>query len=353
MRVTVANSPRGFEVLSHESVLDAALRASWNLPHSCRGGNCGSCRARLVAGSIDYPNGPPLGLSAAEIAAGEILLCQARAKTDLTLELTEQRTPQDITVKRLPCRIERILPLSHDVMGVYLKLPAAEEFSFRAGQYIDILLASGQRRSFSIASPPHDARPLELHVRQVAGGAFSERVFHEKVQGSLLQIEGPLGQFYYRDGAADETAPPMLLVGGGTGLAPLFSILRHLIDAKIDRDMHLYWGVRAQRDLYAQARIDELLQLAARLTYVPVLSEPDPDWRGRRGLVHAAVAEDAGLFGDLNRLEVYAAGPPAMIRALRDTCTLCGVQQQRVYFDSFDYALDARLRQPSSAATKS
>jgi CDP-4-dehydro-6-deoxyglucose reductase, E3 len=352
VRVTVSNSPRGFDVAADESVLDAALRASWNLPHSCRGGNCGSCRARLVSGSIDYPNGPPLGLSAAEIAAGEILLCQARAQNDLTLELVEQRTPQDITVKRLPGRIERILPLSHDVMGVYLKLPAAEEFSFRAGQYIDILLASGQRRSFSIASPPHDARPLELHVRQVAGGAFSERVFHEKLQGTLLQIEGPLGQFYYRD-AVGEAAPTMLLVGGGTGLAPLLSILRHILDSKIDRDMHLYWGVRAQRDLYAQARIHELLQGTARLKYIPVLSEPDPDWQGRRGLVHTAVAEDSGSLGDLARLEVYAAGPPAMIRALRDECALRGISPQRVYFDSFDYASDALRRQPSNAETKS
>jgi CDP-4-dehydro-6-deoxyglucose reductase, E3 len=353
VRVTVANSPRGFDVAPTESVLDAALRASWNLPHSCRGGNCGSCRARLLQGSIDYPNGAPLGLSAAEIAAGEILLCQARATSELTLELLEQRTPQDITVKRLPCRIERILPLSHDVMGVYLKLPAAEEFSFRAGQYIDILLASGQRRSFSIASPPHAARPLELHVRQVAGGAFSERVFHEKLQGTLLQIEGPLGQFYYRDAPVGEAAPPMLLVGGGTGLAPLLSILLHIIDSKIDRDMHLYWGVRAQRDLYAQARIHELLQGAVRLKYIPVLSEPDPDWPGRCGLVHRAVADDTASLGDLGQVEVYAAGPPAMIRSLREECALRGVLPQRVYFDSFDYASDALRRQPSNADTKS
>jgi CDP-4-dehydro-6-deoxyglucose reductase len=353
VRVTVANSTRGFDVAPTESVLDAALRASWQLPHSCRGGNCGSCRARLLSGEIDYPHGRPLGLSDGEIAAGEILLCQARARTDLIVLLQEQRTPQDIIIKRLPCRIERSVPLSHDVMGIYLKLPAAEEFHFKAGQYIDILLSNGQRRSFSIAVPPHDARLLELHVRHVTGGAFSERLFHETLEGSLLQIEGPLGQFYYREHVEPEAPGPMLLVGGGTGLAPLLSILRHVIELQVDRDLYLYWGVRAERDLYAQALIAQLLCRAARLKYTPVLSEPEPGWHGRRGLVHAAALEDAAQLGDFSRLEAYAAGPPALIEALRRGCAERGIPQDRVYFDSFDYASDASVRQPSSADTKS
>jgi CDP-4-dehydro-6-deoxyglucose reductase len=361
VRVTVANSTRGFDVAPLESVLEAALRASWRLPHSCRGGNCGSCRARLLGGEVDYPHGRPLGLSDAEIAAGEVLLCQARARTDLLLELREQRTPQDIVVKRLPCRIERSTPLSHDVMGIYLKLPAAEAFDFSAGQYIDILLPNGQRRSFSIAAPPHDARLLELHVRHVAGGAFSERLFHETLQGTLLQIEGPLGQFHYHEHAAHRPpgdlrpADPMLLVGGGTGLAPLLSILRHVIELELDRDreLHLYWGVRAERDLYAQPLIEELGRRAPRLTYTPVLSEPDSSWPGRRGLVHAVALEDWAQRGGVSRLEVYAAGPPAMIEALRRECASRGVPQERVYFDSFDYAKDAPALQRSNAETKS
>jgi CDP-4-dehydro-6-deoxyglucose reductase len=282
-----------------------------------------------------------------------ILLCQARARTDLSIELQEQRTPQDIIVKRLPCRIERSVPLSHDVMGIYLKLPAAEEFRFKAGQYIDILLPNGQRRSFSIAVPPHAAPPLELHVRHVAGGAFSERLFHHTLEGMLLQIEGPLGQFYYREAAAPAAHAPMLLVGGGTGLAPLLSILRHVIELQVDRDLHLYWGVRAQRDLYAQPLIEQLQRRAARLKYTPVLSEPDPGWHGRRGLVHAAALEDAEQLGCLSGLEVYAAGPPALIEALRRDSLTRGLPQERLYFDSFDYASDAPARQTSSADTKS
>jgi CDP-4-dehydro-6-deoxyglucose reductase len=192
-------------------LLDAALGASLNLPHSCKSGNCGLCRARL-------------GLTEAEVADGLVLMCQARARGDVSLDILEMASPDKLRIKRLPARIERALPLSHDVMGLDLKLPSAEEFRFEAGQYIDIMLPGGRRRSFSIASPPHDARPLQLHVRRVAGGEFSAPLFDAAAAGALLSIEGPLGQFTYRAGAA-----PMLLIGGGTGLAPLLSILRHVI----------------------------------------------------------------------------------------------------------------------------
>jgi CDP-4-dehydro-6-deoxyglucose reductase len=246
VRISVLNSPVEFSAAPEQSLLDAALNAALNLPHSCKGGNCGACRARLVRGEIHYPNGAPLGLSATEVADGLILLCQARARSDLTVETFEMRPADSITIKRLPCRIERAVPLSHDVMGLYLQLPAAEEFRFEAGQYIDIMLPGGRRRSFSIASPPHDSRPLELHVRRVPGGEFTDRLFHQETQSALLNIEGPLGQFIYRP---NDFAPPMLLIGGGTGIAPLLSILRHLIENSIERDLTVYWGVRSEREL--------------------------------------------------------------------------------------------------------
>jgi CDP-4-dehydro-6-deoxyglucose reductase, E3 len=351
VRITLAKSNISFVVAADQSLLDAALGASLNLPHSCKGGNCGSCRARLLQGEIHYPNGPPLGLSDAEVADGMVLLCQARARSDLCIETYEVTTPDQTLIKRLPARIERALPLSHDVMGLYLRLPAAETFRFEAGQYIDIMLSGGRRRSFSIASPPHDARLLELHVRRVAGGEFSERLFDEDPQRALLTIEGPLGQFVYRPGVA-----PMLLVGGGTGIAPLLSILRHVIENGVERDMTLYWGVRSERDLYAHAVLENLAQRhsaerrPARLRYVPVLSEPSPDWRSCRGLVHEAVLEN---IEDLDRYDVYAAGPPAMITAVRSEFGRRGVAANRLLFDSFDYAPDALDRQRRSAATKS
>jgi CDP-4-dehydro-6-deoxyglucose reductase, E3 len=357
VRVSLPKSNRSFSVAPDQSLLDAALGAGWNLPHSCKGGNCGSCRALLLGGEIYYPNGRPLGLSDAEVAEGLVLLCQARASSDLTIETFEVTTPDQTIIKRLPARIERALTLSHDVMGLYLRLPAAETFHFEAGQYIDIMLPGGRRRSFSIASPPHDSRLLELHVRKVAGGEFSARLFDEDTHSALLTVEGPLGQFVYRE---SRDAAPMLLIGGGTGIAPLLSILRHVLENGIDRDMTVYWGVRNERDLYAHAILEDFAgraaaarpaqPRAARLHYVPVLSEPSPEWRGRRGWVHEAALQD---IDDLDRYDVYAAGPPAMIEAVRHEFGRRGVAASRLFFDSFDYAPDALARQRMSAETKS
>jgi CDP-4-dehydro-6-deoxyglucose reductase len=345
VRVTVKNSSRTFSLAPEQSLLDAALAAGFNLPHSCKGGNCGSCRARLISGEIEYPHGAPLGLSAGEAAEGMILLCQARARSDVNLETFEVQPAAQSIIKRLPCRIEHAVAVSHDVMQLFLRLPLAEEFQFEAGQYLDVMLPGGRRRSFSIASPPHDARPLELHVRRVAGGEFTDKLFHEETRSALLSIEGPLGQFVYRPSQA-----PMLLVGGGTGLAPLISILRHVIDNGIDRDMHLYWGVRSERDLYAQNTLENLCRKAPRLRYTPVLSAAAGGWLGRAGWVHEAPLQD---HATLETFDVYMAGPPAMIGAARQAFAARGAHPNRIYFDSFDYAPDSIERQRSSAATKS
>jgi CDP-4-dehydro-6-deoxyglucose reductase, E3 len=355
----VTNSGRSFSAAGEQTLLDAALDAKLNLPHSCKSGNCGACRARLLQGEVHYALGSPLGLTDAEIAEHWILLCQARARTDLKIEIFEQRASDTAAVQRLPCRIERAQPLSHDVMGLFLRLPVAVDFIFEAGQYLDIILPGGRRRSFSIVSPPHDARPLELHVRRVEGGEFTERLFHEDTADSLLTVEGPLGQFTYRPHAAVSRAdsapgaaapPPMLLIGGGTGIAPLLSILRHVIENGIDRDMMLYWGVRGERDLYAQSTLEALRRRAPNLNYVPVLSEATAAWQGLTGFVHEAALQD---IENLEAYEVYAAGPPAMIAAVRREYDLRGADRRRLFFDSFDYAPDTLERQRMSAVTRS
>jgi CDP-4-dehydro-6-deoxyglucose reductase, E3 len=346
--ISIANSVRSFEATADQPLLEAAADAALNLPHSCKGGNCGACKARLVRGEIHYPNGKPLGLSAADIAEGLILLCQARARTDLCIETFAVRAADTDHPKLLPCRIERAVPLSRDVMGLYLRLPIAATFTFEAGQYIDILLPGGRRRSFSIASPPHDASPLELHVRRIAGGEFSDRLFHEDMRSSLLSITGPLGTFTYRPRVAAATR--MLLIGGGTGIAPLLSILRHLLENGIERRMRLFWGVRDECDLYAQATLERLSRGTAAFTYVPVLSEALPQWRGARGLVHDAALKD---IDDLEAIDVYAAGPPAMITAIQREYDSRGAAKTRLYYDSFEPASDTPAHQRTSAAAKS
>jgi CDP-4-dehydro-6-deoxyglucose reductase len=243
----------------------------------------------------------------------------------------EVRTPETVEIKRLPGRIERTVRLSHDVLAVFLRLPAAETFRYEPGQYIDIMLPGGRRRSFSIASPPHDSRLLELHVRRVAGGAFTEPLFAAAPAGTLLLIEGPLGRFVYRHAAG----VPMLMVGGGTGFAPLKSILRHVLENGLDRQLALYWGVRSRRDLYAHRELEDLARRHPNFRYCAVLSELEQDWTGRIGWVHEAVLVDVGR---LDAHEVYASGPPAMIAAVRTEFARRGAAVARVYFESFDYA---------------
>ena len=362
MRVRVVNSDRGFEVANGKSVLDAALAASWRLPHRCGSGNCGLCKARLVRGEVHYPNGRPLGLEHAASTAGQIVLCLAVPRSDLVLELRETRTEAERGATRLPCRIEHASRVAHDVMIVLLRLPPAVDFAFKPGQYVDILTEAAdrpghRRRSFSIASSSNEAHLLELHVRRVTGGELTEWLFGN-VQGSLLTIEGPLGQFHYREagaapaGAAQAgaVAGAVLLIGGGTGIAPLLSIVRHLIDNDIQREIVLYWGVRGSRDLYAERTIRDLRSRASRMRYVPVLSEPEPDWTGGTGLVHSAVLRE---IADLGAFDIYAAGPPAMIEALRADFPHHGARLDHVFCDSFDYARDSLERQRDSASTKS
>jgi len=334
---TVRIEPHGRTIRVHsgQPVLDAALAAGLNLPHSCKSGHCSSCRARLRSGEIRYPGGRPLGITAAEEQAGQILLCQARPVTDLVVEARLIASVADVEIKTLPCRIERLTPLAADVMQVWLRLPAVETLRFQPGQYLDILLDGGRRRSFSIASPPHDSELLELHIRRVPGGGFTERLFGTLHPGALLRIEGPVGQFTYRPGSG-----PVLMIAGGTGFAPLKSMLRHILedadDGKPTREIHLYWGARQLADVYEEALVRDWTHRSPRLHFTPVLSEAGP---GRRGWVHEAVLAD---HPDLSTFEVYAAGPPAMIEAIRSTFPAQGLNPGRIYFDSFDYAPDAR-----------
>jgi CDP-4-dehydro-6-deoxyglucose reductase, E3 len=346
---TVRIEPHGrvLRLAADQPVLEAALAAGLNLPHSCKSGHCSSCRARLVAGEIRYPSGRPPGLSAAEERSGHILLCQARARSDLTVEARLIASVADVEIKTLPCRIAALTPLAPDVLQVLLRLPAVERLRFHAGQYLDVLLESGRRRSFSIASPPHDSHLLELHVRRVSGGGFTERLFGAAegsageaplAVGSLLRIEGPIGQFSYREGGG-----PVLMVAGGTGFAPLKSMLRHALEAGTRRDIHLYWGARHRHDVYEEARVLEWVRLNPQLKFTAVLSEPTPleAAHTRVGFVHEAVLAD---HRDLSAFEVYAAGPPAMIEAIRSSFARHGLAPERLYFDSFDYAPDSRQR---------
>jgi CDP-4-dehydro-6-deoxyglucose reductase len=342
-QITLIPTGQTFAADSTESVLAAALRAGLNLPHSCKGGHCASCIARVLSGSFSYPADRPPGLTEEEARDGYLLLCQARATSDLRIETREVRPAPDVQVKSLPCRIERLERRTDDVMAVFLRLPAVESMPFRPGQYLDVMLSEGRRRSFSIAGSDADHRLLELHVRRASGSGFTGQLFGGMKEGTLLRIEGPLGQFWFRG----ESLRPALMIGGGTGYAPLRAMLRELLAAGDRRPVTLYWGVRTHEDLYDHDWLSDVEASRPAFCYRPVLSaevQRDAAWTGRRGLVHEAVLAD---WPDLAAFDVYASGPPAMIEAIRSTFPGRGLPREQLFFDSFDYAPDtlAKLEQ--------
>jgi CDP-4-dehydro-6-deoxyglucose reductase len=350
-RVTLVPTGQTFAADPLETILAAALRAGLNLPHSCKGGHCASCRARLLSGEIAYPRGElPMGITPDEASDRYVLLCQACALTDVTVESREMRPAPEVEVKSLPCRIERLDRLADDVMAVSLRLPAVEALAFRPGQYLDFMLSGGRRRSFSIASAPADGPLLEVHVRRASRGGFTGQLFDSMRAGTLLRIEGPLGQFWFRN----ESPRPVLMVGGGTGYAPLRAMLRELVATGDRRPATLYWGGRTMRDLYEHDWLSRLAESRPLFDYRPVLSAPaeGEPWSGRVGLVHEAVLAEVH---DLARFDVYASGPPAMVEAIRHTFLERGLPREQLHFDSFDYAPDtlAAMRQPDPGAAGS
>jgi len=327
--ITIRPSGHAFQAQDGETVLEAALREGYMLPYGCRNGACGSCKGKVTEGTVDHGKSQDNVLSEAERRLGAALFCQARPLSDLVIECREIGAVKDIPVKMLPCRVETLEPVAPDVMRIRLRLPAAERLQFLAGQYIDILLKDGTRRSLSMANPPHDDGLLELHLRNY-GGPFSTHVFTRMKVKDILRFEGPLGSFYLRE----DSDKPVVLVAGGTGFAPIKAIIEHAIHSKLKRQITLYRGARRPADLYLN-ELPESWQRDHGIRYVPVLSDVAAGdvWNGRRGLVHEAVMED---LSDLSGYEVYACGAPAMVEAVRrDFCARRGLPESAFYADAF------------------
>ena len=332
--VTLDPEGPGFSAAPDESILEAALRQGVRLPYGCRNGTCGACRGRVAAGRVRLPDDGGAGrrgLTEREARAGWTLLCQARAASDV--RIAARANAAGLGVRTLPARVAAKQRLAHDVMELRLQLPPTERLQYRAGQYVDILLRDGRRRAFSLANCPAHDEFLMLHVRHVPGGAFSGHVFDALRERSLLRLHGPLGSFYLRA----ESDRPVVFLAGGTGFAPIKAIIENALLEPSRREMHLYWGVRSERDLYLPDLPRAWARAHPRLHFVPVLSEPGPDWKGRTGLVHEAVLAD---FPDLSGHEVYASGPPPMVAAAREVFPEHGLDLERLFFDSFDYAYE-------------
>jgi len=334
--VTLQPSGHQFQVEEGETVLAAALRQGFVLPYGCQNGACGTCKCRILSGTVDYGVYQAKTLTDAEKAQGKVLVCQAKPHGDLVLEARTIGAAKDIQVRKLPCRVQQMERLSDDAMLLRLKLPANEKLVYLAGQYIDFLLKDGSRRSFSIATPPHAAELIELHVRHVAGGQFTDHVFAKMKERDILRCEGPFGTFFLRE----DSDKPIVFVASGTGFAPIKAVLEHMFHKGIARPATLYWGGRRPKDLYMNALAGQWAAEHSNFRYVPVISDarPEDDWRGRTGFVHRAVMQD---FPDLSGHQVYACGVPVMVDAARrDFAASCGLPEDEFYADSFTTQAD-------------
>ena len=340
-KVTVHPSNHQFETKEGQTILDAALAAGYVLPYSCRSGSCSTCKGKVMTGTFEAGPAPAQILSAEEISAGYTLFCQAHATSDMDIEVREVRMASDIQIRKMPARVMTLEQKADDVMVISLQLPATEPFRYYAGQYIEFILKDGKRRSFSMATAPNGTEPVELHIRHLPGGVFTDHVFgagatQMKVR-EILRVEGPLGSFFLRD----DSDKPIIFLASGTGFAPIKAMMEHIIAKGITRPVTLYWGGRRPRDLY----MNELAQQWERdlpfFTYVPVISDATEEdaWTGRIGFVHKAVIQD---YPDLSGHQVYACGAPIVVNSARSEYTgLCGLPQEEFFADSFTSEADA------------
>lgn len=336
-QIRIEASPHNFQAEPGETILDAALRQGLAMPYGCRDGACGACRGKILSGQADHGKAQAHALSEADRAAGFALFCCASAQSDLCIEGKEVRSLADIPVKTLPVRVQKMTRAAPGVMLLELKLPASERLQFLAGQYVDILLKDGKRRAFSLANAPHDDDCLQLHIRRIPGGQFTEHVFTGMKERDILRLNGPHGSFYLRE----DSAKPVLLVAGGTGFAPVKAIVEHALAEKCERPLHIYWGGAQRADLYLAALGEAWAAAHRQIRFVPVLSAAsDADaWSGRTGLVHRAAMQD---WPDLSGHQVYVCGSPDMVAAAKvDFVAQCRLPEDAFFADSFDFATDA------------
>jgi CDP-4-dehydro-6-deoxyglucose reductase len=341
MTFTVTVQPSGvrFDVPRDEAILGAAIRNGIGLPYGCKDGACGSCKSRLLEGRVIHGAHQIKALSPVEEEAGYILTCCATPQTDCVVEARMVPGAGEFPVQKMPARVSTIEKPAADVAIVRLQLPANLQLKYHAGQYVEFILRDGSRRSYSMANAPHtqaQSPGLELHIRHMPGGKFTDHVFGAMKEKEILRVEGPFGSFFVRD----DDPKPMVLLASGTGFAPIKAIIEHMRFKNDTRPAVLYWGCRTKADLYLNDWAVEAAAEMPNLSYVPVLSEPQPEdgWTGRTGFVHQAVMAD---LPDMSGHQVYACGAPVMVEsAQRDFVARCKLPAEEFYADSFTSEAD-------------
>ncbi|MFD0668991.1 CDP-6-deoxy-delta-3,4-glucoseen reductase [Ramlibacter sp. MAHUQ-53] len=345
-QVTVQPSGRSFGAEAGETLLAAAIRQGIGLPYGCKDGACGSCKCRKLEGTVTHGPHQSKALNADEEASGYILTCCATASSDVVLESRQVTDESAFPVKKMPVRVQALQKLSHDVMLVRLQLPAADTMKFHAGQYVEFILRDGARRSYSMANAAHlmvrneggvaSGPAVDLHVRHMPGGKFTDHVFTAMKEKDILRVEGPFGSFFLRE----DSDKPIVLLASGTGFAPIKALIEHMQFKGITRPTVLYWGGRRPGDLYMDDWVRAQCAQMPNLRYVPVVSNalPEDNWTGRTGFVHKAVLED---LPDLSGHQVYACGAPIVVESARtEYSAQAGLPPEEFYADSFTSEAD-------------
>ena len=330
-QISIQPSGRTFAVEPGEAMLSAGIRQGIGLPYGCKDGACGSCKCRKLEGTVVHGTHQSKALSDEEEANGFVLTCCGFPHSDVVLESRQVTEAGAFPIRKMPARVLALERMSHDVMKIRLQLPANDTFVYHAGQYVEFILRDGSRRSYSMANAPHNGPALELHIRHMPGGKFTDHVFGPMKEKEIQRIEGPFGSFYLRE----DSDKPMVLLASGTGFAPIKALLEHMQFQGITRPATLYWGGRRPEDLYMDDWVQARLLDMPNLTYVPVISNATPEdaWTGRTGFVHRAVLED---LPDLSAYQVYACGAPIVIDSARnDYSELAGLPEEEFYADSF------------------
>lgn len=334
--VTVQPSGRHFSAETNETILMASIRQGIGMPYGCKDGACGSCKCKKISGTVVHGTHQSKALSDAEEAAGMVLTCCATPQSDVVLESRQVTEIGAIPIKKMPVRVTTIQRKSEDVVVLQLQLPANDQFTFRAGQYIEFILRDGSRRSYSMANAPHNTGSMELHIRHMPGGKFTDHVFGAMKEKEILRLEGPQGSFFLRE----DSHKPMIFLASGTGFAPIKALLEHMQHKAMDRPVTLYWGGRRPADLYMNDWVIAMTENMPKLRYVPVVSDAlsEDGWNGRTGFVHRAVLED---YADLSGHQVYACGAPIVVdSARRDFEALAQLPAEEFYADAFTSAAD-------------
>ena len=338
-QIVVQPSGRSFTVEGDETLLSAGIRQGLNMPYGCKDGACGSCKCKKISGEVQLGTYQTKALSDEERAQGLVLTCCATALSDVVLESKQVTSADAFPMKKMPVRIASMEKVSSDVMRIFLQLPATELMQYHAGQYVEFLLRDGSRRAYSMANAPHtlaaDAPKVELHIRHMPGGKFTDHVFGAMKEKDIQRVEGPQGSFYLRE----DNDAPIVLLASGTGFAPIKALMEHMQHKGITRPTRLYWGGRRPADLYMNDWVLAQLPLMPHLQYIPVVSNalPEDAWAGRTGFVHAAVLQDTP---SLTAYQVYACGAPIVVDSAKRDYVASGLVEDNFFADSFTSEAD-------------